>query len=132
MRAAIRDVEVLRAIRPLDLMAYLRASGWRLAEESNKAAYWERAEGGASFEVLVPRNIDMADFPSRIGELLTTLEVVEDRSQLEIFSDLVTAGADVIRVRTHARTGEDEGSLSLEDGVVLHEKVRELVLAAAC
>lgn len=133
MRAAIHDIQMLRAIRPLDLMAYLRASGWRLSEESPKAAFWEKAaEAGRSFEVLAPRSSDFADFAARIGELLNTLEVAENRSQLEIFSDLVTANADVIRVRTHARDGEDDGSLSLEDGVMLYERVREMVLAAAC
>jgi hypothetical protein len=114
-------------------MAYLRANDWRLSEESDKAVYWERTiEPERAFEILVPRTSYLADFPSRIGEVLKTLEVVEGRSQLEIFSDLATASADVIRVRTHARDGEDDGSPSLEDGVILYEKVREMVLAAAC
>jgi hypothetical protein len=81
---------------------------------------------------LAPRNFELIDFPSRAGELLNTLAVVEDRSPIEIFNDLIVANADVIRVRTHARTGEDEGSLSLEDGLSVYEKAREMVLAAAC
>jgi hypothetical protein len=133
MKATIRDVEALRAIRPTDLMTYLRATGWELSSESEKAAYWEKTtEGATTFELLVPLRKDFGDFASRINEALETLETVETRSQLEIFSDLVTASADVIRVRTHSRDGEDQGSLSLEDGVIAHERVRELVLAAAC
>src|SRR6266567_8729063 len=133
MKAAIRDTQILRAVSLLDITAYLRANGWRRAEESAKAAYWQRSdEAEHGYEILVPRRSEFADFPARIGEVLSTLEVVENRSQLEIFNDLITSNADVIRVRTHSRDGEDNGSLSLEDGVMLHEKVREMILAAAC
>jgi hypothetical protein len=104
-----------------------------LVDESDKATYWERKlENGESLEVLVPRRNDFADFTARISEALSILEVAESRSQLEILDDLNTANADVVRIRTHARDGADDGSIALEDGVLLCEKVRELVVAAAC
>src|SRR6266550_1453470 len=134
MKATIRDPEALRTIRPPDLITYLRATGWHLATRSERVSYWEKAvpQGTGTFEVLVPLRAEFGDFAARISDILETLEAVETRSQLEIFNELITASADVIRVRTHSRTGEDEGSLSLEDGVTAHERVREMILAAAC
>jgi hypothetical protein len=115
-------------------MTYLRATGWQLSSRSEKATYWEKTnrEGTGTFELLVPLRREFGDFANRINEVLETLETAETRSQLEIFGELVTASADVIRVRTHPRAGEDQGSLSLEDGVSAHERVREMILAAAC
>lgn len=134
MRATIRDHEALRSVRPTDLMTYLRSTGWHLTDQSNKAAYWEKASESdtANFEVLVPLRTEFGDFITRIAEILETLEVVETRSQLEIFNELITTSADVIRIQTHSRAGEDQGSLALEDGVIAYEKVREMILAAAC
>jgi hypothetical protein len=133
MKAVIQDKELLRTIRPLELTTYLRISGWRVSGETNKATFWEhQTEAGETIEILVPRRTDFADFPTRISDALQTLAAVEGRSQLEILSDLTTENADVIRIRSHSRKGEDDGSIVLEDGVLLCEKAREMVLAAAC
>jgi hypothetical protein len=132
MKATIRDLGILSQIRPLELAAYLRVNGWQVSEETNKATYWtQRTTTGESFEVLLPRRREVADFAQRISEALQTLEAAENRSQLEILDDLSTANADVVRIRTHPRDGDSSGSIALEDGVLVFERVRDMVLAAA-
>ncbi len=46
MRATIRDQETLKTIRPLELVGYLRAQGWRqISEIDEKSSLWEVPAG---------------------------------------------------------------------------------------
>ena len=58
------------------------------------------------------------DFPSRIGDLLKTLEFAERRSQMEIVADLTTTSADIIRVISQNPDAAD-GSIPVDDAVSL-------------
>jgi hypothetical protein len=130
MKATIRDLETLRTIRPLEIVSYLRAHRWQQAEKIERGAFWVKEEGGASFEILLPLDATLRDFPNRIAEVLSTLEEAEKRSQLEIVEDLATTSADVVRPRL---PGADHiGELSLEQGRIVYEQARNLMLAAAC
>ena len=133
MKVTIRDAAALRAIPPLDLAAYLRSSGWVLAERlGDKGAVWTRASGsGASLEILLPLRHELRDFTARMADALQALEAAEGRSQLDILRDIRASSADVIRVELEgpAVTG---GSLPLQRGVSALARTQDLVLAAAC
>lgn len=134
MKTTIRDVAVLRSVAPLDVVAYLRTSGWTLQETvPGRYTLWERAAGdaGETFEALVPASAELRDFAQRIADLLATLEVAEGRSQEEVLEDLLTPNADVIRIRAVGPESRD-GSLPFEDAVGLVDHAREMLLAAAC
>lgn len=135
MRATIRDQETLRSIRPLELFSYLRNQGWHhVAELDDRSALWERQGAAAQEdpeEVTLPLRQDLGDFALRVSEVLRVLERVEQRSQVEILSDLMTSSSDLIRLRAFS-ADHGTSSIPLEHGVVFVEKARELVLAAAC
>lgn len=132
MKVTVRDKETLNEIRPLELASYLRANGWQESDRTDKAAYWTRRnENGEEFEVLLPLRRDVADVAIRMGEVLQTLEKFEKRSQLQILDDLSTTNADVVRIRTQPRDA-DSGSIGIEDGVLVFERARDMLLAAAC
>jgi hypothetical protein len=132
MRVTIRDREVLNSLRPVDLIAYLRASGWiREAEIGNKAAVWVKPNGPEPQDVIVPLQRDAADFALRIAEVLGRLEFVEQRSQEDIIKDVITASADLIRIRSLS-AGAADGTIPLDIGVAFVEHAREMILAAAC
>ena len=126
MKATIRDAEILRAIRPLELVAYLRANGWHQEQRLERGAFWRKE----SNELLLPLDSNLRDFANRMAEVLQMLERAEQRSQLEILEDLMMVSADVIRPRLPGADGE--GSLSLEHGTIVYEQARNLMLAAAC
>ncbi len=130
MKATIRDLETLNAVRPLELVSYLRANQWQQAQRLEKGAFWTKEQGSSNFEVLLPLDASLRDFPNRIAEVLAMLEQVENRSQLEILEDLVTTNADLVRPRL---LGVDhDGQISLEQGRIVYEQARNLMLAAAC
>jgi hypothetical protein len=133
MRVSIRDAGTLQAIRPLELAAYLRAAGWREAKSiPNEYATWVLADkSGDEFEATLPLNHAFGDYSLRIGSIMAVLEVVEQRSQLEILSDLLTTSADVVRLRIG--NGEpSDGSIPIEEGVKIVQKTRDMMMAAAC
>src|SRR5262249_33707837 len=96
---------------------------------NGRAALFVRQIDGTEFEVLLPLTPDLRDFPERMSEVLRTLELVENRDQLQILNDLTSARADVVRIR---RPGPDDGTILLEDGVSLINSAFDMVLAAAC
>lgn len=132
MKAVVRDVTLLRAIRPEDLQVYLEANGWfRRAAVSKFGALWLlEKKGHRAFEALVPNTDVIDDYPARVSDLLDVLEVSEGRSQIEILVDVMNSRTDVVRVRATGADTED-GTIALDDGVRLVKAAREMMLSAA-
>ena len=63
-----------------------------------------------------------------MSELLTALAGIEDRSQLDVYYDVMGAGADTIRIRS-LNGGLSDRSLS--ESVDLLGRTRDLMMAAA-
>jgi hypothetical protein len=131
MRASIRDSQVFEALRPLEVVSYLRATGWtQQQDQPDKYSVWSRGGGVAAYEIVVPLT-RWRDYALRMSEVLATLEAVERRSQLEILTDLSLSNADVIRIRTDLQDSGD-GTIPLDEAVTLVERTRDALLAAAC
>jgi hypothetical protein len=131
MNAEITDIETLRSLRPLDIVSYLHATGWRNVENrSEKASLWV-SEANPDTELVVPKRQAFADFGLRISDILQTLSKVEHRSQLHIFSDVASVWSDLVRLRAVDRDIE-QGTLPLSAGVTFIEGARDVMLAAAC
>ncbi len=133
MRATIRDRQTLSAIRPLELVSYLRSRGWSKGDENaGKWASWQlKNKADEEFEIVVPLSSTIRDFALRMGDALTALEAVEKRSQLEILRDLLLASADLVRIRLDDKELAD-GSVPVEEGALLFQQAKDMILAAAC
>lgn len=132
MRVNIRDVEAIRAIRPVDAALYLRSKGWtRQVIPITNASLWHYGQGDDKIEALLPMDVELSDYAFRMGDLLSVIATAENRSQLQVYSDLLTVTADVIRIRI-ADPEFADGSLPIEEHVQIAQKTRDLVLAAAC
>lgn len=97
MKAVIQDLEALRDIQPMQVEVYLKAHHWHQQEKiADKASIWTQATPqGDDFELLLPLKPEILDFPRRMGEVLETLSLAENRSQLEIFGELITQAKDI-------------------------------------
>ncbi len=132
MTATLRDPDTLRSLRPLEIRRYLEATGWQRSRVgAPHSPCWTLRKGKSDYEVLVPPSPELRDYPLRITELLHTLEVAESRSLPEIWQDLTLSGYDVVRVRVQPKDCEP-GSIKLDQGIVLVQSTREMLLAAAC
>ena len=128
MRVRISDKQALLSISPAQLMAYLRSKGARRIDEvSGKAVVWSYGDE----ELLVPLATRFADYAARMADILAALEREEERSQLQILTDLQNSGFDVVRVRN---VSEDTrtGTLNFMRSVDFVAQTRDLLLAAAC
>ena len=127
MRVKIRDADALRAVTPAALSAWARAAGWSRTE-----SYGDHSDVYAAPdkpEIILPRTQRLGDYASAVSEIIGIFAASEERDELSLYRDLVTADRDVVRIR--ASEGED-GSISVDAGVDLVRGARDLVLAAAC
>jgi hypothetical protein len=133
MKVAVQDSATLRALKPLELAAYLRAKGWRQeADLAGKGSLWLlQGPSGAEFDVTLPARRELGDYVLRMAEVLSTLADAEGRSQLDVLRDIQITTADLIRVRAPSRDAED-GTLPLDRAVAFVERSRDMMLAAAC
>jgi hypothetical protein len=131
MRATIVDSSVLSALSPLDLTSYLRTRGWQTVRQLGPAGALWRSAGDTDYEILAPLDSGLGDFAQRVSEALSTLAAFENRSQIDIFNDINTAGCDLIRVRA-IDADYAQGTMPVSEAVVLVERARDMVLAAAC
>jgi hypothetical protein len=133
VRVTIRDAAVLGALRPLDVAAYLRSTGWKPVERiGDKGAVWTRAaEPRQDLEILLPLRHELRDFTARMGDVLATLAAAEDRSQLDILRDITCASADLVRLELQGPAVVDH-TLPLPEGAIAFAKAYDLMLAAAC
>ncbi len=92
MIVTVRDPDVLSSLDPKTLARYLQATGWH--EQSRideQASVWiKMTSGGEEFEIVLPSNSLVRAFALRMYEILETLEIAEQRSQLDILGDLIT------------------------------------------
>ena len=92
MKAIVCDADILSNLNPTNVAAYLQAKGWHLQNKiPNKVSVWNWETEKDKFKIYLPLDSEFDDFPRRMSDLITTLETVEKRSQLDILSELITA-----------------------------------------
>ncbi|MDZ8084570.1 MAG: hypothetical protein RMY16_03090 [Nostoc sp. DedQUE12b] len=132
MKATIRDIDVLKSINPLEVASYLEIQGWKEQRQINNiASIWtlEIAQGG-NVEILLPLNPEFRDFSARMKEVLQNLEIVENRSQLEIITNLKTPLAEIVQISVN-HSEIINGSIPISQGVQLFESAKKLMWSAA-
>lgn len=131
MKAIVKDAAAIASLKPINLIGYLKARGWqKYSEVSGIYSVWHNPNFSDA-EILIPFRRDAADFVTRLSEVISELELVENRSQIEIIKDLHNSGFDIVRLRAQVRSASD-GTIKLDDGVIMFTQAKESVLAAAC
>lgn len=131
MIVQIRDSAALSSIPVASLRSYLASRGWDDMGKWGKRpiAVFAKENGGRTWEILVPHRDSIGGYAANMAEALAVLAAVEDRSQLDIFQDLMGAGADVIRAR--ALNGLRDKPLSLRRKSELYRDAYGMIAAAA-
>lgn len=131
MRVEIRDAQALAGLSLVDVRAYLVTQGWRPEGRYGEVAtiFVVRDSMGREHETLLPLREDIADFPTRMADIIASIAEVEGRPQLSVYSDLVRSGFDILRLRAFA--ADDAGTIQLENGVALYDNARDLIAASA-
>jgi hypothetical protein len=112
-----------------DLVVYLAQKGWTNdAALEGRATIWHRIDDELA-EISVPAP-NLRDYYARMLDALANLEEFEKRDREGIRRDIVNASAGLLTVRVK---GDDtsEGMIPLRDGIVLVQKAKDLLVAAA-
>ena len=90
MKVQIRDKEALEALSTVDLRRYLDAQGWADDGSWGKwATIHNKKSGGKFWEIAIPLREDISDYAEYMAWAVTTLSEAEDRSQLDVYYDLL-------------------------------------------
>ncbi|MBW4511065.1 MAG: hypothetical protein KME64_31795 [Scytonematopsis contorta HA4267-MV1] len=96
MKVTIRDSQVLRNVRPEELQGHLQKTGWHETGRiyNDAGAVWRLKKNSKNssveYEILLPLQQSLVDYAARISDAIKTLEEVENRSQIDILSELIT------------------------------------------
>lgn len=91
MIVTVRDPNILSNIDPKQLTIYLQTHGWLIENSDNiSESIWVISQSEKEYDITLPLNPKIRSYALRIAEILEILEQVEERSQLDILSDLVT------------------------------------------
>ncbi len=92
MIVTVRDPDILSNLDRQKLTSYLQSRGWKQENKiGNSETVWIISNvNGEEFDITLPLNPKTRFFALRMSEILTILEIVEKRSQLDILSDLIT------------------------------------------
>ena len=128
MKARIVDDEALKAISPVSLATYLQCRGAeKIGAYRESSGIWRYGNQ----EFIVPVKSSFFDYSAIIAEVLKSLELVEQRSQLTIYDDIANITFDVIRVR-NVSNDTRYGTLNFGKSVDFVAHTRDMILAAAC
>jgi hypothetical protein len=131
MKAIVKDTAAIAALKPMNIIGYLRGRGWhKFSEQQGRFSVWSHPNYPDA-EVVVPLKREASDFVTRLADILSELEGAEQRSQLDILRELVNSGFDVVRLAAQAG-GTNDGTIRLDDGVALISHARDILLSSAC
>jgi hypothetical protein len=116
---------------PEQIEVYLAHTGWSVDDQLDDgvASIWHRRDN-KSAEVVVPLNRSLRDFGERLSDALNSLAWFENRTVDLVLSDIQGLDVDFVRVRVIHEDVAD-GSIPLDEGVVLNERARDMMMAAA-
>ena len=130
MDVLITDSGALRRVTPALMGTYLNVQGWVRQETwKDRIVVWSMETEDRLTELLVPLREQSDAYAVRIAEGVAVLAQLEERSQLDVYYDLMGAGADVIRLRP--MSGQAQKGWSLSDSADLLGRMKDLLQAAA-
>jgi len=120
----------IKSLLPSQLSGYLLHKGWdKDGELGGVVTIWHRKEADyIDFEILQPITTEIKDYHQRVYDLIKVLSNFEKRSAEDVSNDLNNFYADVIKIRV-IHDDVEGGSIPLNDGVLLFEKAKELLVS---
>ena len=102
MRVQVIDEQALASPAPRSIRLYLRMHNWqRQRETSSVPDVWTLLTQDGTYEVIAPSSREARDYSQRVAELLRTLAIAEDRSELDLLRDLTMVPFDIQYVHTY-------------------------------
>ncbi|WDE08809.1 hypothetical protein SG34_033490 [Thalassomonas viridans] len=117
-------------VQPKNLKSYLLSKGWVAeGEVLGQATIWHRPEENYyDFEVIQPKSADVNGYVQRVVDAVIEIASFEERDALKVLKDINNFFSDSVKIRV-VHSDVEEGTIPIEDGVLLIEKSRDLLAA---
>jgi len=126
-----REIAGLDAIRPMNVVDYLRSHGWVDTGTGDlSVAVYQRTTDRGDVRAQVLLDDSFSDFVVRMAEVADTISRVEARPLVAVVNDPLSPPGDGLRFRIDSERTE-AGTLSLHQSLQLRKGLRNLLLAAA-
>ena len=120
-----------RPVRPAEIVAYLKAAGWLVLDDTYEgAALWGRSFDGAEEEIFVPLREGAPDFGRVFDRMVKTLATLEKRAPVQIERDMAETSADAISFRVLLDGGR-ASRLPLAFAPTIFKAAHDVTIAAA-
>ncbi|PKQ75412.1 hypothetical protein CJP16_14975 [Aeromonas sobria] len=115
---------------PINLESYLLSNGWIAEGEIlGQAKIWHRADKDHfDFEVLQPKSTEIQGYCQRVIDAINELAIFENRDPHHILKEIENFFSDSVKIRV-IHSDVEEGTIPIDDGVLLIEKSRDLLTA---
>ena len=130
MKAIVCDNDILKTLDPRQVAAYLQSKGWheRTRVPAQVSSWTRDTFAFDKLKIYLPLNQDFDDYPRRMYEVMEILEKAENRSQLDILSDLITVAKNIeiqgLVTQVQASGEVKSGNITIQ-GIVV-DKLRKI------
>lgn len=126
------DCSAFGRVKLFDLQSYLLRNGWRRLFSRN--GRWEiyrlARETEPNLEVVLPASERFSDTRKRIVEVIRSIAQVEDRSEADVYSELLSLNADSLLIRL--QVPGDAVTLPMADASRHVRAIKNLFLYSGC
>ena len=130
MKIEIPSRDITSSLSLLSVLSYLKSDGWyKLGPWGDLAVIYAKEIGGREWQVLLPLGDSLSDYADVMERLVSVLSQAEERSELEVFTDLANISSDVIRLAS--TNGFSATAMSLTASSELYRDARDLLANAA-
>ncbi len=125
-------LEAAARVLPQHVADYARGRGWRRVTLGTRdLAVYANPDDARLEQIVIPRDATLADYPSRVADIVVTLSELESRPVVAVLNDLLSPDSDTLRFAREGPTA-DAGSVSLSVGADMLEGAKRSLLSAAC
>ena len=133
MVSSLLSNDLIQHLTPAVLENYVQVTGWnRVPGLPEDIAVFHRDSPieEETSEILVPRNRAFVDFDERMAEAVEILSIIEQRSVVEMFNNVMSP-SDTVRFRV-VSPSTINGLMPLLEGVELYSGMKRTFSAAVC
>lgn len=113
-----------------DIQKYLVWTNWTNDGEAwGVSTVWHNS-AFVDAEILLPSTKDLKDYNRSLMNVIKELSRVEQQSLTNVIKNIINASNDLISIRI-VHNDVNNGSIPLEDGVLLHQRIRDMMSAVA-
>lgn len=121
---------MLRQVSPNDARAYARSKGWEKVPNTKGKYALFRWPATKLDQIIVPADNLLDDYADRIQDVIFKLSEMENRTPVQVLSDVLNHDADTVRCRV-VDPQTKQGSIPLGDAASMLDGIRRSLLSAA-